>query len=344
MSYSFDFFVFGGDANHDRVVDTADLDALSMNWNRSGMQFRQGDFNYDGNVDVGDLKILSANWQKSLPAPGPIPDAPTSLNATLNGTQIELTWLDQSTNETGFTIERKTGAAGTWAQLDQVGANVQSYSDTTAVAGNTYYYRVFAYNTGGNSENSNEASVAYPMPIVTTYLSDLTWTAMTNGWGPVEKDKSNGEQASGDGRTITLAGVPYNKGLGVHANSSITYALNGNYTTFLADIGVDDEVGNAGSVIFQVYLDNVLSFTSSTLTGSSATQQVNLNVTGKTTLRLVVTDAGNGATSDHADWANARLLSGGSVSNLAPTPVVSPPPSSSAARRTASRRIIAVVP
>jgi hypothetical protein len=130
----------------------------------------------------------------------------------------------------------------------------------------------------------------------------------------------------------------------VHAGSSITYALNGSYTTFLSDIGVDDEVGNAGSVVFQVYLDNVLSYTSSTLTGASATQQVNLNVTGKTTLRLVVTDAGNGATSDHADWANARLLSGGAVSNLAPAPVVSPPPpSSSSARRTATKRVITLI-
>jgi hypothetical protein len=337
LSYSFDFFVLGGDANHDRVVDTTDLGALSLNWNRSRMQFRQGDFNYDGNVDVGDLKILSANWQKSLPAPGPSPAAPTSLTAMLSGTQINLNWVDQSSNENGFTLERKTGAGGTWAKLKDVAAGATSASDTTATAGNTYFYRVYAYSDGGASDYSDEASVAYPSPVVTTYLSDLTWTAMTNGWGSVEKDKSNGEQATGDGRTITLNAVTYNKGLGTHAGSSITYALNGNYTTFLSDIGVDDEVGNAGSVVFQVYLDNVLSYTSSTLTGSSATQQVNLNVTGKQTLRLVVTDAGNGATSDHADWANARLLSGGSVSNLAPTPVVSPPPtSSSSARRTRS--------
>ncbi|MGH3117192.1 MAG: PQQ-dependent sugar dehydrogenase, partial [Gaiellales bacterium] len=58
-----------------------------------------------------------------------------------------------------------------------------------------------------------------------TYLSDLTWTTMTNGWGPAEKDKSNGEQALGDGRTLTLNTQTYAKGLGVHAASDIRYAI-----------------------------------------------------------------------------------------------------------------------
>ena len=52
------------------------------------------------------------------------------------------------------------------------------------------------------------------LPIGTNYLSDWNWTYMANGWGPVEKDQSNGEQATGDGRVITLNGVTYAKGLG----------------------------------------------------------------------------------------------------------------------------------
>ena len=47
-----------------------------------------------------------------------------------------------------------------------------------------------------------------------TYLSDLTWTSMTNGFGPVEKDQSNGWNGTGDGRTLTLNGTTYAKGLG----------------------------------------------------------------------------------------------------------------------------------
>ena len=50
---------------------------------------------------------------------------------------------------------------------------------------------------------------------------------MTNGWGPVEKDQSNGEAGATDGATITLNGVTYAKGLGAHAGSDVRYALNG---------------------------------------------------------------------------------------------------------------------
>ena len=53
---------------------------------------------------------------------------PTSATATaVSSSQINLTWIDNSVSETGYKIERKRTAAGTYAQIDQVGANVQSY-------------------------------------------------------------------------------------------------------------------------------------------------------------------------------------------------------------------------
>src|SRR5438477_10686392 len=79
------------------------------------------------------------------------------------------------------------------------------------------------------------------------YLSDLPWLDATNGWGPAERDMSNGEQLAGDGKTLTLNGATYPKGLGVHADSDIKYNLGGNYSTFISDVGVDDEVGLGGS-------------------------------------------------------------------------------------------------
>ncbi|HWP39604.1 MAG TPA: S8 family serine peptidase, partial [Tepidisphaeraceae bacterium] len=60
------FFVLGGDANRDRVVDIRDLSILAGNWGQSPRTFSQADFNYDGKVDTADLDILSANWQKIL--------------------------------------------------------------------------------------------------------------------------------------------------------------------------------------------------------------------------------------------------------------------------------------
>jgi NPCBM/NEW2 domain/Family of unknown function (DUF6298) len=148
----------------------------------------------------------------------------------------------------------------------------------------------------------------HPSPPATTFLSDLTWVSATNGWGPVEKNRSNGETAAGDGRPIRIRGTTYAKGLGVVPASRITYDLGGQYTTFLADVGVDDEVNGLGSVVFQVWVDGVKHYDSAVLTGTSPAKSVRVDVTGKTTLQLVVTDGGDNTHYDHANWANARLL------------------------------------
>ncbi|MCP9934484.1 NPCBM/NEW2 domain-containing protein, partial [Cyanobium sp. Candia 9D4] len=51
-----------------------------------------------------------------------------------------------------------------------------------------------------------------PEPIA-VYLSDLTPTASVNGWGPYERDRSNGEDGATDGGTLTINGTTYAKGL-----------------------------------------------------------------------------------------------------------------------------------
>jgi glucose/arabinose dehydrogenase len=140
------------------------------------------------------------------------------------------------------------------------------------------------------------------------YLSNLPFVGTpTNGWGPVERDRSNGETGAADGRSLSLRGQTYAKGLGAHANGSITFDLGDAYDRFLSDIGIDDETNGNGSAVFQVYADNVLIYQSSTLTGTSPITSIDVSVAGVQQLRLVVNDAGNGNGSDHTDWANARL-------------------------------------
>ena len=151
------------------------------------------------------------------------------------------------------------------------------------------------------------------VPTGTTYLGDDTWALASNGWGPVERNLSNGEQASGDGHTLTLNGITYAKGLGVNAGAEVDFNLDNRCSTFTADIGVDDEVGSKGSVVFQVWGDNALLFDSGTMNGVTATRSLNLNLTGRSTLKLIVTDAGDGDNYDHADWANARITCGTSA-------------------------------
>lgn len=66
---SVSFFVFAGDANHDRVVDVDDLYVLATNWLQSPRTYSQGDFDHNGIVDSHDLGLLSNNWQMRLAAP-----------------------------------------------------------------------------------------------------------------------------------------------------------------------------------------------------------------------------------------------------------------------------------
>ncbi len=115
-----------------------------------------------------------------------VPDAPDGLSATAGDwNQVDLSWNDNSNNEQGFKIERKTGAGGTYSQIADVNVNTTTYSDSASMIEETaYYYRVRAYNGIGNSVYSAEANdttlLASPSAVAATAASgtqvDLTWT------------------------------------------------------------------------------------------------------------------------------------------------------------------------
>jgi subtilisin family serine protease len=95
----------------------------------------------------------------TTPTPDVIPDAPNNFVAvTISSSQIDLNWTDNSTNESGFRIERSLSESGPWTQIVVKGSDITSHSDTGLSASTTYYYRVYAYNTAGNSAYSNTAS------------------------------------------------------------------------------------------------------------------------------------------------------------------------------------------
>jgi len=145
---------------------------------------------------------------------------------------------------------------------------------------------------------------AMPAQAGEVWLSDIAWTTATVGWGTMCKDRA----IDLNHVPLSIDGIVYNKGLGVHANSEILYNLSGNYTTFTTDVGIDDEVGSNGTVTFQIYVDDSLAFNSGLLSYSSSTKHATVGVTEKNLLRLVVTDGGDGTSSDHADWAGAKLV------------------------------------
>jgi hypothetical protein len=131
-----------------------------------------------------------------------VPVAPTNLVGNLTNSQIVLTWTDNSTNETGFTIERKIGT-GTYTQIGTVATNIATYSDVAVSAGNTYTYRVFSTNSAGNSTTySNEVTITIPLPVTVPVLTTTTSSSITST-GVI----SGGTISTDGGGTVTARGV-----------------------------------------------------------------------------------------------------------------------------------------
>jgi len=77
--------------------------------------------------------------------------------------EINLTWNDNSDNESSFIIERGSDNTS-FTQLATVDANINYYTDTNFTLGQTYYYRVKATNEFGDSSYTNTASIYAGIP------------------------------------------------------------------------------------------------------------------------------------------------------------------------------------
>jgi cellulose 1,4-beta-cellobiosidase len=110
------------------------------------------------------------------------PAEPANLAGNVVNGAVVLTWSDNSDNEQGFLVERRVSNASTWMTLTKTAANAKSYTDGAAAAGNTYEYRVSAFNATGNSAAIATSVVvqkaADPVP---TAPSGLTTKVIDNG-------------------------------------------------------------------------------------------------------------------------------------------------------------------
>ena len=113
------------------------------------------------------------------------PEAPTELKAEAAGSSaIDLEWTDGSDNETGFEVERKEGAQGSWGQVGTAGADDTTVQDTGLSPTTTYTYRVRACNVAGCSDYTQEASATTDvLSGPNLFISDLYITQSTQTLG-----------------------------------------------------------------------------------------------------------------------------------------------------------------
>lgn len=184
------------------------------------------------------------------------PTAPSALSATASSaTQINLSWTDNASNETGFDVEKSTTGTSGWTSVATPAANATSASITGLTAATTYYFRVTAKNADGNSAYTSTASTTTlplaptaPGSLTATAASsvqiNLTWTDLSSneasfslersadgstGWTAVASPAANATSAS-DG-SLTASTTYYYRIKAVNTGGSSAYSSVANATT-----------------------------------------------------------------------------------------------------------------
>ncbi|MFH1228674.1 MAG: DUF2341 domain-containing protein [Planctomycetota bacterium] len=144
--------------------------------------------------------------------------------AVMSGTQIDLSWQTNATDQTNFVIERSINNTTSWAWFATVLASTYNCSDTPVDSGNIYYYRIRSYGNFGYDAWSSLASAQTIAPASPTSLITTTviWNLISLQWA----DNSSGEQ--GFKMERSLDGI----------NWTVTYTISGNTTSY-SDTGLD---------------------------------------------------------------------------------------------------------
>ena len=182
------------------------------------------------------------------------PTPPSNLMATANSsTQITISWTDNSSDETGFKIERSPSATGTFTPVSTTLPNITTYIDSGLAANTAYYYRVYAYNLSGNSTYSNVVSAttkdvapAAPTSLATTATADkeidLAWVDNSNNETGFKIERSLSTSGFTQiGTTATNINIYKDKGL----TAGTTYYYQVKATNSTGDSGYSNVASSA---------------------------------------------------------------------------------------------------
>ena len=234
----------------------------------------------------------------------PAPNAPSNLTGSVVAGQIALNWTDNSTNETGFKIERRTGT-GNYAQIGSVSSNILNYTDATASIGVSFTYRVYSFNATGNSTNySNEftLSVVGNPTLTTTAITAITLNSAISG----------GIITSDGGGQITTRGLVWstlpNPTIAL-TTKSVDGTGTGSFTSNLSNLNPSTTyyVRAYATNSFGTAYGNEVSFSTlavqlPTLTTSSV---ISITNSGSTTGGAITNDGGASITSRGVVWSTA---------------------------------------
>jgi large repetitive protein len=175
------------------TVDTAGYYPIAItffdNINAEGIQLY-----WTGPAGSGISRQLVPNsaFSDAYTVPGTVPTAPTALTATgVSASRINLSWTDNSNNETGFEVTRSNSLTGTYQPIGTVTGN--TFTDTSLSASTTYYYSVRAIGTAGESANAQAQGTTQAPPAapatpgtlsataVSTTLINLSWADLSTG-------------------------------------------------------------------------------------------------------------------------------------------------------------------
>ncbi len=173
-----------GSYSRQAVLRQADATSYTDNTVVAGTEYCYQVRATQSRTNFGEFSNAACTTPGSPPVVDP-PIAPTALAAAaVNEQRIDLDWLDNADNESGFEVERALGISGVFEQIDVIGTNVQSYQDTALSAGTEYCYRVRAFNDVGNSDYTlTSCATTLEEPPVGSCSDTGNHDALGNLWG-----------------------------------------------------------------------------------------------------------------------------------------------------------------
>jgi len=134
-------------------------------------------------------------------------------------------------------------------------------------------------------------------------LTEMTPVEGYQGYGVLGINQSVG------GNKLMVGGVEYEKGLGTHAISEYKYSIDGNYSYFETDAGLDDGADCGGNVaVFAIKGDGEELYRSETVETKQTAIHIRVSVSGVQELSLITEDGGDSIDCDHTDWLNPVLI------------------------------------